>query len=72
MKMPIAWHEECHKNASETLRRDREALERHMEQVERTRLDVTAYGQQIAEAKRRGVDGFDRERFMQSKRNRCA
>ena len=64
MKMTIAWHEDCYKNYAEGFRKEREALERHMEQVDRMRLDVAAYGHQIDEAKRRGMDGFDRERFM--------
>lgn len=66
--MPIAWHEECHANQYSHLQAKRKELESHMAEVDRLARDVTMYGQKIAEAKRRGLEGFDTERFMNARK----
>jgi hypothetical protein len=68
-KQPIAWHEECLNNQRHSYERRLVELDRLQGEVERFRIAVTIYEQQIAEAKRRGMEGFDRDRFMKSRRD---
>lgn len=63
MKFPIAWHEDCLRNYRDSLKRDREALERQVAHVARRSEEVSAYEQQIAQAKAAGKDSFDRNKF---------
>ena len=55
MKRPIAWHEEY-------------VLTQQQEEVSRLRCCVQEREHQITEAKRRGMDGFDRERFLKKRK----
>ena len=68
MKKPIAWHEECLKNATESLARDEAEFKRMVEcrteELQRSRLRVHLLSAQISEAKRRGKDGFDNDKFL--------
>ena len=62
-KMPIAWHEKNLLSRCAQLRRMAEAIEedkRHYALALRKALD---YREQIELAKKRGLDGFDAERF---------
>lgn len=62
-KMTVEWHIECRKNRKTTLERfveERDRLNRHIEIMQR---EDDFYDYQIAEAKKLGLDGFDRERF---------
>lgn len=68
-KNVIAWHEDCYRNASENWERDRVRVQQMQDDIERRRRDLMMYRQQIDEAKGRGLDGFDRERFLK-RRNR--
>lgn len=63
-KMPLDWHKECLKNQLEYLSEKERALERIRNEVTDLDNDTQFYKEQIAEAKRRGLDGFDRDRFM--------
>ncbi len=63
-KFPMDWHRECFKNVSahvEGLRRD---VARKTAELERSEIELARYAEQIAEAEKRGVDGFDRDRFL--------
>jgi division protein CdvB (Snf7/Vps24/ESCRT-III family) len=62
--MPIAWHESCLINRKASLMREVERLERIMAEVDRDKHIIEFYSQQIEEAKRRGKDGFDSDKFM--------
>lgn len=63
-KMDIEWHEECAANAERSVSTRRTTLVRELDRLIADEADVRFYREQIAEAKRRGVTGFDRERMM--------
>ena len=63
-KRPMAWHAECLKNWSANVERSREELARAIERLEADEARLAEYEAQIAEAKKRGLAEFDRERFM--------
>ncbi len=67
-KMPLEWHEECHRNHTASLKRDQEDLARLRFRVERSEEELCFYGKQIAAAKAKGADGFDRDRFLRGER----
>lgn len=70
MKMPIAWHEECLVNARRNLDEAERRFARENENMKRRRTDVIAYETKITEAKKRGLDGFDSERFLRQRLKR--
>lgn len=67
MKQSIAWHEECSANR----RRSYEVYKlRHEEEgrrLQRMFEEQSKYEHQIAEAKKRGKDGFDSHKFLKSR-----
>jgi hypothetical protein len=67
MKMLMAWHEGCLRNRKISYQRQVEELERLKARVEQSRIDCVRYEEQIIEAKKRGLDGFDQDRFMKNK-----
>lgn len=69
-KHSIDWHKECLRNmtsTAESYRRDAEAAKARFERVER---DCLILQNQIAEAERVGMDGFDEERFGKKRSGR--
>ena len=66
-KRPISWHEECLKNMRSNYQREFERARIQQEQADRLSRAIFHYEAQIAEAKKRCVDGFDSERFMKAK-----
>lgn len=68
MKMPLAWHKQCLVNATLSAQSMRESLKRQIESCERLEEENRFSAQQIAEAERKGMDGFDPDRFMANRR----
>lgn len=67
MKMSLDWHKECHANSARTLEGDRVALARQAERFARSEREHARRAAQIAEAERRGLDGFDADRLLKPK-----
>lgn len=67
-KQTIKWHEECLKNWEASNKRNAEHLARVLEEFKRDSAKLQFYRDQIAEAKKRGKDGFNRDRFMVRKK----
>lgn len=67
MKFPISWHEECLKNAEYYLRQVRARALKCVADYRRQREEIRQQRAQLEEAKRRGLDGYDRERFMKKR-----
>lgn len=68
MRRSINWHEECLKNQKISLKKKGEQLKQLQDNYARCLLDSLSYEQQILEAKMRGKDGFDKEKFNKKKR----
>ena len=66
-KQPIAWHESCLANSKAWLKEKEEELARTQAEVDRNREDIRKCEEQVSEAKRKGLDGFDRDRFGKTK-----
>lgn len=67
--MSIEWHEECLNNHRNNLIRMEEELKRMKENFERSMNDYMFHEQQVEEAKKKGMDGFDGEKFLKSRKN---
>lgn len=63
MKFPMDWHRTCLKNSEQSLAQTSLEIERANAKHARLLADINEYRDQIAEAERRGVDGFDRDKF---------
>ena len=66
-KRPVAWHEICLNNMRSHYQSELRLAIAQQERAYRLSRAISHYEAQIAEAKRRGVDGFDSERFMKAK-----
>jgi hypothetical protein len=66
--MPIEWHENCLKNATESLRRKQLQLEALEVEVGRDAENLRFHAKQIAEAQKRGLKSFDSERLLKSRK----
>ena len=64
MKFPISWHEESYRNWFANIEREKEALERKKQSVERAAVELQHYRFQIDQAKAKGKDGFDSDKFL--------
>ena len=64
MKESIAWHRTCLANATAHYGRVRRDAEACLAACVKGEAQCRHYAAQIAEAERRGMDGFDRERLM--------
>ena len=63
-KRPIEWHQDCFRNlcaSTQQKRRDAARLTADLELAER---ELASYAEQIAAAAARGLEGFDRDRFL--------
>ena len=65
---PLEWHRECLTNSRMSLAQRQRELQRLQVEVQRHADEVGLYEAQIAEAERRGLDAFDRERLLVAKR----
>lgn len=65
--MPIEWHEKCLENNKKSLLEDEAILQIMMGKINRLRCRIEKYQRQIEEAKRKGISGFDNEKFMRNK-----
>lgn len=65
-KMPLAWHESTLATYRDNYKREKAMLERKFADLARWEADILVWEMQLEEAKARGLDGFDRERFLKS------
>ena len=72
MKQPMEWHERCLLNQKDYLRRKREETDRLLVVIARNAKATAFYEHQIAEAKRRKMDGFDSDRLLVKRPNKEA
>lgn len=63
-KMPIEWHRQCLVNLLAHLLQERDKVERAKASLERSESDFKRASDQLAEAERRGLDGYDADRFL--------
>lgn len=63
-KFSLEWHRNCLKNMEAHLAREEQVLIRANAAIVRTRERVDFTRNQIAEAERRGLDGFDADRLL--------
>lgn len=63
-KMPLNWHKNCLSNQLASLAEAERTLKRAQDKVTGLDNSTQFYKKQIAEAEQRGLDGFDRDRFM--------
>ncbi len=68
MKFSISKHESHLTNAKASLAQEEARLAKMTMTVQRLRDQVEQYEQQIVEAKRRKLDGFDSDRFMKGRK----
>ena len=71
-KEKVWWHEECLSNNIAHNARQKKLLTRALQDLERADADLGFYASQIAEAKRRGMDAFDRDRLLKKRPIRVA
>jgi hypothetical protein len=64
MKFPIKWHKDSLTNMTAHWQRERKLAEETLARCVRADLDIKHYAKQIAEAERRGMEGFDRDRLL--------
>jgi hypothetical protein len=67
MKHDLAWHEECLRNMRDNYAREAARVEREKQELARREARIIALECQLAEAKRRGMNGFDPDRFLRVK-----
>lgn len=63
-KEPLSWHNECHRNWAASVAQRRSEVERAVADIERQERELSFYETQIATATARGMEGFDRDRFL--------
>jgi hypothetical protein len=62
-KMPLKWHEGCLQNMRISYQRKKEEAARVQADADRLSRDIFHYEMQIDEATKRGLDGFDVDKF---------
>ena len=68
MKQSIEWHKGCLKNQQIFLLEEKINLKEQFNKVNNIRKDVLNYENQITKAEEKGMDSFDRERFLKPKK----
>jgi hypothetical protein len=68
MKRSLEWHRQCLVNLRATLEDRKSALARMTADVERLRGEVALLDRQIQVAEERGMDAFDPNRLLRSKK----
>jgi len=66
MKFPIKWHKDSLTNLTVHYQRERKLAEETLTRCDKADADIKHYARQIAEAERRGMDSFDRDRLLKS------
>ena len=66
-KMPIKWHKENLNNRMAYNQRERKRLEEGLAKIQEDEDSARLYAEQIAEAERRGLTEFDRDRLSVKK-----
>jgi len=64
MKFPIAWHKESLTNMTAHYQSERKRAEEALARCVKGEAECQHYAVQIAEAERRGVPAFDRDRLL--------
>ncbi len=67
-KMPLSWHKQNLENQIIHFSHEEEQVARALRDLERSRKQVQFAREQIEEAERRGLEGFDAERLLKGKR----
>lgn len=67
-KMPIEWHEQCLSNSKSPYANERNRLEHELAACIKSEKRNAFYAHQIAEAKRRKMVAFDRDRLLMPKK----
>lgn len=68
-KQTVDWHRRCAKNWSGSVEKRRLEYERAKKAFEDSEARLAFYRDQISEAERRGLDGFDRDRLLVKRRS---
>ena len=68
MKRPLAWHLDCLRNMQKTWEQAKEAEIRARMEVIRLSNELGFRNRQIIEAQKKGMDGFDGDKFMAKER----
>ena len=68
MKFPIDWHENCLQNLKNSLSEAEQRFRRERAKLDKLEADVVFYQNQIDEARRRKLDGFDSDRLLGGRR----
>ena len=63
-KEPLSWHNECHRNWANNVAMKRSDVARAVVDLERQERELSFYETQIATATSRGMESFDRDRFL--------
>lgn len=66
MKFPISWHQDCLKNKKAHYARERQYAMTALARCDEGDAECAFYEQQIAEAQRRKMVAFDRDRLLKS------
>jgi len=63
-KFNMDWHHSCFANVQNSLARERADVERRVNDLKKREADCKFYAEQIQEAVKRELDGFDRDRLL--------
>jgi len=69
MKYDISWHQECLKNRKKNSANQRADVMSRIAQCDRLDEENAFYERQIAEAQRRKMTAFDRDKLLKSKKS---
>lgn len=64
MKQPMDWHRDAIANWRRSLNADHKRLQDELSRLHRSQYELEFYERQIAEAEKRGMTDFDRERLL--------
>jgi len=67
VKRDLGWHKKCWENSERSIRAARDNLARETIRLEAMQRDNDFRSAQITEAERRGLDGFDADKFMKKR-----
>jgi len=67
MQRKIKWHEDCIANEKNELEKIEREIKRKMGEYNILTNEIEFYQKQVVEAKRRGLDCFDEDRFMKKR-----
>ena len=69
-KNSLDWHRDCFHNWASSIRQRRVELDQKLQDLRDSEAGLTMYSEQIAEATRRQLDGFDRDKFLKTRARR--